>query len=304
MRKALAISLTLFVIGAACLSQSSRAQMSLTGVGSVGAAAAYVGPGDIVSFDVWVGTRCYSASYVGNVARIKSPSDALTTTITCATGGVLGSTGTALATTCAVSCTIDVLYDQSGALRCTTACNLAEPTEAARPALVLNAVGTKNCALFTRASSQQLSGASASSTFASPIAQPFSYSAVAKQVTNVGGNQAIVSAGSTLAGFGSSADTAIGYAGIIGSASATADALHALQFVVNGASSTINVDGGSSTVNMGAGTVTAGDSPALGNDPFANFLNGYVCEAGLKSAAFSGGNMTALSSNQHSYWGF
>ncbi len=306
MGKISAVVIGLLLSGLLCLHVAHTQTLLLLGAGkgaSVVASAPYMGPGDIVAgATAWWGLRCYSSTYVGNVARVKSPSDALTTTITCATGGVLGTTGTALATTCATSCTVDILYDQSGALACTgsTACDAVQTMEAIRPRYVTSCLGARACMNF-------YTGVGASNlltpVLTSAVNQTYVISYVANRVSTSGYNALFESSGSTvIVGFGNASDVALSFAGTFTSAAATDADFHAIQATLAGASGELYVDGSGTTVAAGANAVTTASGVYIGGDMF-NFI-GKAMEVGLWPSAFSGGNKSGMNTNQHAYWGF
>lgn len=94
-------------------------------------------------------------------------------------------------------------------------------------------------------------------------------------------------------------------AGLFISATCVDGSWHALQGVYNGGSSIANVDGTGTS-----GTLTGnalGSSFSIGA-AFTTVpvvpLNGSINEFGIWPVAFSAGNNTAMSANQHTYWGF
>lgn len=258
----------------------------------------YQGPGNVVSgASIWLGLRCYNAAYVGNVARVRSPSDVLTTTITCSAGGVLGSTGTAIATTCAVSCTVDILYDQSGASSCSGACDATQTTEAARPLYILNCIGSLPCMLATASSMS-------TPTLGSTLSQPNWVSAVVNRTAAFTTTSSWLgdSGNGEAHAFNSSANTALLYAGTSITATAADSTFHAIQTVANGASSEIYVDGSNTTSNAGTGTLSG--TIKIFTDGFGNSMAGDVTEIGVWNIAPSSGQKSSMNSNQHTYWGF
>jgi hypothetical protein len=287
-----------------CLTQQPRAQLTITDAGGgFGGAAAYAGPGDAVSgAAAWWGLRCFNTAYTGNVADVYAPSDASHTLITCSAGGVLNETLQALSTTCATSCTVKTLYDQSGASACSGACDMSQATEANRPTLVLNCLGSKPCIAFS-GSAQFLSAPGA----ASAVNQPFTYSCVINRTGDTANAQSCIG-GNDFAftvGFGG-ANTLRIFAGNVVTAAANDNAWHAVQYTVNGASSNIYVDGGGNTVDAGTqnhgtssinmGTITTGGS---------GIFTGRLAEAGRYNSAFAAdANASSLNSNERAYWGF
>lgn len=287
----------------------AQAQLLTRGVGSGGtggAAATYQGPGDIISGALaWWGLRCYNAAYAGNVADVWDGATGSTTEtlLTCSAGGTINETINPLSTTCAVSCKIKTLYDQSGALSCTgsTACDLAQATNANRPAYTQNCTGLgagKPCATFVAASTQSLR----KTTNIFTQAQPLSQSTIAQRTgSTTSFNTVCGSSGSALE-FNSTANRLGAFFGAHVSAVANDNTWHAEQLLVNGASSSLMIDGSSSSVNPGTNTVS-GNLQVGVNGVNAVPLDGTFTECGMwagdKSASFG-----ALNTNQHSYWGF
>jgi hypothetical protein len=104
-------------------------------------------------------------------------------------------------------------------------------------------------------------------------------------------------------GWANSANTVFSYAGSVPTVGSVADSsFHALQYVMNGASSDLNVDGTPNTVNPGTNGIT---SQPLGIcSPAGNSFTGQFREVGLWLSAFSTGNSSAMSTNQHTRGGF
>lgn len=105
--------------------------------------------------------------------------------------------------------------------------------------------------------------------------------------------------------FASSANLVAMYEGNnIPTASASDNAYHAVQFIINAASSSFYIDGSSSAVSLtvtGPGAAPMGVGPANG---VGNNFVGNLAEAGYWAVGFSGAQQTNMNSNQHSYWGF
>lgn len=277
-RLAIAISGTLFAIGFACLTQ---AQVSMTGAGKgAPGSAAYTGPGDLQTFGVWGGLRCYNAAYTGNVADVYAPADATHTLITCSAGGIINETLQLLATTCLVSCTVKTLYDQTGGGN-----NFTDLTfSVLRPTYITSCNGALPCLRFT--SSLYL-------TTSYTQAQALSTSWVANHTSDVA-NETVIGSSNFYSGFTSS-NLTLFYANGGGaiSVSATQNVWHAANAVFNGASSTANVDGSTGSDSIGTAGVS---SPWVGKSDID------FSEAGVMSGSFSAGNMTALCHNQRLYW--
>lgn len=270
---------------------------------SVGPPPSYTGPGDVVSgARFWYGLRCYNSAYNGNVADVYAPADASHTLITCSTGGVLNETLQALSITCAVSCTVKTLYDQTGGNNCTAAtCDLSNATIGNRPAFTLNCIGSLPCMTFTSASSQVL----LSATNLTSTAQPNTFSAIA-QTTNTAAARHLIGTNGGSAnqiGYPTTNNTVHTFAGINLTGTASASSYHAFQAVLNGASSVMSVDGSFPTGNAGASAMS--NIISLGAINASQFMSGQILEAGAwNGVAFSSGQATSMSSNQHAYWGF
>lgn len=266
--------------------------------------ASYTGPIDINGAAViYAGLRCGSTSYAGNVADVYAPLDASHTLLTCSSGGVINETIQPLSTTCAVSCTVKTLYDQSGSLACAggTACNFTEPTEASRPTFVANSSGTKPGMVFN--GSQGLKTANNLT-----LSQPLSMSAVGKRTTfNSGNNDNLLNGDSSGTGllFASTSGTAASFGGAaVLSGSATENVTHPIQGFFNGASSTLFLDTGGGTLSGPSNIGTSGFSAETVStgQGVLNTLAGVVFELGIWAGDKSANN-AAMCANQHNYWG-
>ncbi len=274
--------------------------MTLTGVGSVGAgAAAYVGPGDVVSSaTAWWGLRAYSAATAGGAAaNVCNPGDAA-----CADLSTSATTGALVITTIgghdctANDCTIKKLYDQTVGGHCMGSCDLIQNTEANRPKLVTSCLNSKPC--MTSTGTLNVSAAAALA-----VNQPFTVTSVYIETTHTTFGEVFGSVGGgsfeLMAWVG--ADIISMYDGAATmQAAATTNVWHSITGLANTASSLINVDGVETTgVMNGAAFSTV---PALFTGSFGNLI-GKITEAGIWSSGFSGGNRTAMNSNMTAYWG-
>ncbi len=282
-----------------CLAAAASAQVIIIG-GQSSSSLPYSGPGDVVSgAKAWWGLRCYNTAYAGNVADVYAPSDASHTLITCSAGGALNETLQTLATTCAVSCTIKTLYDQSGANSCGGgACTVTQATEANRVNVKLNVLGSRYVMDTTAAAPNGLTGGSFTQ------AQPFTI-ASAYRNTNAGDGVLIADSGS-LVQFRpdlNGANTASIYAGATVSATASDAAFHAVNAVFNAASSSITVDGSTTVVNPSTnGFSNQVDVFSIGAG--VQQFHGYAAEFGIWAGSFSGAQLTSMNSNQRAYWRF
>jgi hypothetical protein len=258
----------------------------------------YVGPGDVVaSATAWWGLRCYNTAYTGNVADVWDASTGSTTEtlLTCSAGGTINQTINSLATTCAVSCDIKTLYDQTGHGN-----DMTRAANAGRPLFTLSGLGSFSVATFGSMANIFLQTAGSIATGS----QPYTLSGVYK---NTGASQSPLLGGSGSGvpqiGAGISANNAYLYAGTVASAAATDSSFHAVQGILNGASSVLYVDGSSHTVNAGTGAATT--VFVMGSDDGStHFMAGAMVEAGLWPIGFSGAQQASMNSNQHSYWSF
>lgn len=255
-----------------------------------GAAAAYAGPGDIVSgAQAWWGLRAYTLASIGaNCVRLVRASDSAEQDfVTVAGGGVdVASITTFLAATTGK---IVTLYDQSG-----NGMDATQGTDASRPTFTLGGLGS--LPIVTSSSKFLTSGF-----FAAAASQPNWVSAVVQ--TTSASNQGYFGddSGINQVGF-SASNTAIVYAGASLTATAATSAWHAIQSVMNGVSSDNYVDGVAGAGN--AGTQAMNTPLHLGKDGFANLFIGFYTEVGLWNIAPSGGQKSSMNANQHAYWGF
>lgn len=317
----------LLLASIACIAQSERVSAfwqsrdSNYNISVSGGGGGYTGPGDVVSGAVaWWGLRCYRNAYSGNVADLTDTSTGNTTgtRLQCSSGTVsalvsgsactfvTGNACSSIAVTCAVSCNILTLYDQSGANNCTsTACDLTQSINASRPLFAASGLGgrpTLNCnsGSGVLVSNNALGGS---------VPGPYTISAVAERVSGSTVDYPLI-VGSATTVFGAffdvhTAGNVAMYTGaLIPTAPAADNAFHAAQFIFNSSSSAFYVDGTAS------GAVDTGNTDDYPGQQFAfcatgvQTLTGFVQEAGLWSVGFSSGQQSSMNSNQHAYWGF
>lgn len=315
MRRSFIIAWALLLAGFACLGQASAYWQSRDSNYNISAnVATYQGPGDLgISGAVaWWGLRCYSYAYSGNVADITDASTGNTTgtRLQCA-GGVVsalvsasactfvtGNACSSLATTCAVSCNIEEMYDQSGGTNCTaTACNVLQATNADRPTVVLNCLGSFYC--LQGNNSAGLVSANAITT----LAQPFSFSVVG-YFTTTGSTNGLLGSASTNLGVqaASSASTIQVFSGSGVTGSFSLSAWHNVQAVVQSTQS-LNIDNTITTGSGGANTLTGKIIEFAGITGRSLGTVGQEFEGGVWSGAFTTGQQTSLCHNQYTYWG-
>lgn len=275
-----------------------------------GAACTYTGPGDIKSGAVaWWGLRAYSCTMADgthtaiNLKRTDThtcdvflnTSGALGNTTGCSTGG---ENGTAVATWCnATTCKIEKFYDQSGN---------------SRDALANDDVGGPVTLTFSPTKADFTSGLGLCTAGTLSLPQPATVSAVLNP-SNTGAIQAVVGAADSLAqsGISTTSGKFFFYAGssvVDVTVTGTFSAYHDIQVVFNGASSHFYVDNTDNTGNPGAGSSTATvmcfGSQAEHTAPSGNPYKSLAREAGIWASAFSAGDVSSMSSNQHSFWSF
>lgn len=270
----------------------------------------YQGPGDIVSPSVlWVGLRAISAAGTGNpVANICNSGDANCVDIKSLSNGSFDTlTARAAPLNCGGSggtCTVKILYDQSGANNCSGPCNFTNATAAARPTLAFNCVDwTQPCMQFN-GTSQVLASVSASAS----IAQPFTVSTVAITTGNFAsqGDISIDQSGARLQVVHGSANSMSLFQGGGNAVFTAADNHgHAIQAIFDNANgSSVFVDGASASVNIGVNDATSGTIINLGGAPTfgGEFWTGQIMEFGVFSVHATAGQQTALNANQSSFY--
>jgi hypothetical protein len=291
------LTLWIALAGLLAVSPAGSGSMTLLGVGKVGGAIAYTGPGDIVAFTWWGGFRAYSAATAGTKAvRIVRASDSTQTDInTLANGSFDAASATAFCAS--TTCKVVTVYDK------VSTNDVTQATDGNRPALTANALGTSYCMTTTGSGTM---GLNSSATFSS--SQPYSFVHISNQTTTTPdqGVFSLMNAGFTdgaTFNFTAGGVTATLYAGANGNATITSStAWRAYQAIANGASSIITVDGADSTVSSGAQAITA-ETIAWGHNTGGQGFIGVSCEAGYVAAAISGPNRTALNTNMHAAYG-
>lgn len=263
------------------------------------AAAAYVGPGDIISgAQAWWGLRGYTATYSSGsnpaIDVVKaSDGSSLTTINILATGALDAASITALGFPVAVT----KIYDQTG-----NGNHLTQATLSQMPTLPPSVIGSFYAMAFVAASLQELA---LSGTLATPPSQPYTMVIAAKRNPRVTSTDYFFGARFNGCQFGGSADNVFISAGVNSAeVPATDGAFHAFQDIFNGASSSITVDG-STTGSLDAGTnAFSSSSVSFGGDTLGDNMSGNGLEYGIWPVAFSGGQLSSMNSNMRNYWGF
>jgi hypothetical protein len=243
------------------------------GCGSPGA---YVGPADVspsLGITYFWGARAFSCAYAaagGAGMIVQRASDAATDAINFVPSGNLDVV-TAAAFCAATTCGVEELVEQV-----TATTNFSQSTQSLQPQLAFSWYGSKPSIEFIAANSTQLNNVGI---YAS---QPGNISVVVNDV----------SVPSTYAGFfnftgslGQEWSTSIASSGLTSGMSAGASlagptisngTTHSLQFVFNGASSTITVDGSTTTGNAGTNSTFGGTAFFGSESGPTNYLNGYM----------------------------
>lgn len=295
-----------FVVGIACL----HAQVPMTGAGLGSPSAGYTGPGDLSlpSIKAWWGLQCYSAAYAGNVARIKSPSNVLTGTIGCdGAGNIVLKSGTAIGTVCAVSCTIDVLYDQSGANSCSAAaCDLSQATENNRYLYHASCIGALPCLDNTSTVAGPGSAQMLNTTGMGSINQQYTVTLVKNNNVTAGAydNFFSANAGAACVCTNNSGDVELMYVGLsLPTVNVSKNAYHVGSYIFNNASGSAVIDATTTTMNVGGTTAWPAGNIGLGYDNGRNTIQTQILTVGFWAAGFSAGNATTYCHNQFTYWG-
>ena len=250
----------------------------------------YTGPGDIVGgATAWWGLRGYARGSVGmKSVRLRRDSDNAEQDFLILRGGALD---VASITTFKGGANLFVvkLYDQAGTN------DMAQATSANQPSLTLSGIGSLPIMTFDGSNDQLTSSMTAS--------QPLTMSVVAIQTPGAG--QSSVLTDSVRATGYNRLGTNIAF--IFGSsqvqAAAAEGSWHALHGVINGASSSITVDGSAAVT----GNINDSVNGLVASTQFGTtgaLINGSLTEGGVWPSALSSTNISNLSSNQHSYWGF
>lgn len=256
----------------------------------------YTGPGDIVTFQAWVGLRGYDAAYAApgtNPCCDLLGADSATTTINILSSGDVDVASMAAFITAHGATTISKMYDQTGGGK-----DLTQVTAASQPALSLGVVNGHPC----------LSCSGGPHLFENTVsvAQPFALVGIAEWTGNLSGNNGI--AGSSAAG-----DVRLDFRPTdllwvyANGSPVTQAAVHGIfrrvQGVYNGASSFAYVDGVAGTSgNAGANSMTGWQ---IASDKNSDTLTGYIGEMGIIGPAqfpLSAGTQTSLDNNINNYW--
>lgn len=270
------------------------------------AAPTYTGPGDVTSSaTAWWGLRAYSAAKaLAGVAAIQlcTAADAACTDIHVTGSGGLNATDlTTSGCSLIDTCTIKIIYDQTGALACVgpAACTYTSAGIPQRATFTRSCVLSLPCAIATTAS---VYVTAASLTTA--LTQPYTMSEVVSRTgafTTQQGTIYLNGNGGDIE-FSATTNTALIYAGSSVTATASNTTTHAFNVLFNAASSNFYIDGSANTVNPGASNAGGGGGFFLLSAGGTN-LTGTWFEAGAWAGDKSS-NFALMNTNQHAYWGF
>lgn len=276
---------------------------------SGGGGSGYIGPGDIVSgAAAWYGMRAYSASYAssgGLAINVRNTVTNETCDVPVVAAGGLGnvencsgsSAGDSLATFCAESsgtCAITEMYDQTG-----NGQNVTQATAANQPALNLSCINSLPCGV------NGTTGALKTGTITA-LSQPVTYSAIAIRTGTPSFGEIIADdttgAGISLQGHSTTANQLQLNSNLTNFAFTAADNIwHSITGVVNGASSSANVDGATTTgtTGTGAGKTARG---LFASSTTASWP-GDIAEGGVWNAALNSTQISNLCRNEQAYYG-
>jgi hypothetical protein len=261
------------------------------------ASASYTGPGDIQSYTFWCGFRAYNAATAGTKAiRVVRASDSTQQDINTLANGNLDA---ATLTTFLTSTTGKVVtcYDKAGTN------DVTQSTDANRPAVTANALGTSYCMTFT-GTTALISGSNEN------VSQPYFFSAIANKTAGDSDRGIVSINNSSYGGATTQFQTANPfniYAGTsVNSGALSLSTWYALQALLSGASS-INRVNGTEVGPSNAGSQATGANPiVLGADYSTQLtatLQGLMCEAGFVAGTVGGTTRTSLNTNMRAAYG-
>lgn len=289
------------------IATQSHAQVGFGGIipgpGTVHSAGGggYTGPGDLNSgWALWWGARAYNASQASagaNAFQLCTASDAACTNIrVTSTGGLNSSDLTTSGCSGISTCTVKIKYDQSGNGR-----DLTQNTIGSRDTFDPAANGGKGQFVTGSASHYVTAGTYTRS-------QPFVMSVVAQRVGGTGERQELLdynNQGVRIKFNGGTANQVAYTSGSNVNATASDSAFHSLTALFNGSSSITSVD---STVSTGQVLGSNGLNDNIAWTCYSgcggNTQTTYQMEAGIYPGSMTSGDITALNSNQKTYWGF
>ena len=262
--------------------------------------ASYTGPGDVVSgATAWWGLRCYNNAYSGNVAAVWDGATGNTTEtlLTCSPGGTINQTVNSLSTTCAVSCVIATLYDQTG-----NSHDVTQATNSQRPTFTQSCLGSNPCAAFLGSSTQLLKSAATIGT----LTQPNTLAMVSIRTGAFTTKGAVFgdSTGNLAYAYSNTANQIAVYNGTNNATSAVSDsAWQSMIYILQSTSSVFYLNAVSTTISGNPGTNSISGSAQLGEDDYGDKMTGDLMELGVWNSGFNSTQATNMCHNQYLYYG-
>lgn len=301
MKRAWLLAWALLIVGILCVAQQQRVSAYYQSRDSnynisVSTGATYTGPLDINGTPfVAYSTRGPSSTFSGALFNVCDQ----TTGLVCADATWAAGTltlPTLSGQACSIiGCEVAKLYDVSGASNCSAHCDQAA-AHGSRANLITSCQNGLVCFACT-SSSGYTSAAPYSTSHAQPV-----YGSWVGNRTTVGAASFVYGDAGIDPGYSATANQLATYAGnvFLTLAGITDNANHAIQVLINGASSTYFVDGSSGGTGNPGGNAVSG-TPTLcisGQSPAANLFEFYLWGSDKSSA------QATLNNNQHTYWNF
>jgi len=269
----------------------------------------YVGPGDLISgaLGFWA-FRAYSGATIGNpVVVLVRDSDLATRTFYSQSNGYLNLTEISNWGG-AANLYVKQLYNQAASSPSLSHAIFVSPANDL-PLYLTNALGTNPAAHYVTATGLQLDTSADIQSGGGNVTQnqPFNLLAVARRTGSLTTPNCIFGLGNAAVElyFNNSEAAIIISAGAVTCKIAAADnAWHAIQAVVNGASSVIGADGATVTADAGAANISA-QLLVEGRTAGVDSLTGDVIELGLwPGPAWNATQIAAMNGNQRGSWSF
>jgi hypothetical protein len=259
----------------------------------------YNGPGDVVSgANAWWGLRAYSSATIGgNAVRLRRDGENAEQNFTTLADGSLDVASIATFKW-AANLFVVTLYDQTG-----NGFTATQATAANQPALVLNGLGSLPVIQFSSTHHVAATGY----TQAVPVTIP----AVVQRPSNAGLSNWLFAndGGYWLIEFHSSDNQArliVSGVVFVPDVPATDAVWHSIQALIppNTLTAHLNVDGASTTGTASSTINLTNASIGIGPNSFRNVGTINMTEIGIWPLSFTGGQFSAMNSNQQNYWGF
>jgi hypothetical protein len=271
----------------------------------------YRGPAEIYGAAVaYYGTRCYSVVSVGNIVDVvDTATGTVGTRLKCGFGGTIsevvsstactfvgGNTCSPLATTCATSCDVSTLYNQSYG----TGRYLNQLSSPARPVYTTSCIGTKPCVNFTAANSEVLDDGITWTSVSQPYTVVLSYNSTTNAASSgiLGNNSAVgvaTKATNTLHYY-FNVDTTISGVAI--------NTVHNVVLVAANPSACASDVDGTTVTGTNCGTTAWSTMFRFGYDG-NSYMQGTIQEAAIYPVAFTtgaGSQAENMVTNMAAYW--